>query len=165
MEPWQQRIVQGIGDASGRSGVISEMAGRIYATLFLSPGSLSLDEIGHALAASKGTISVQVRDLLELGMVRKVWVRGSRRDYYEPVTDLWSIATEVIGRRLEHDVKALLSVIEGVEPQMKAQKGASDAVEARVLAMRVFLQMTVSMLEGFRRGEALRTDEMQRAGA
>ena len=99
MSTWRDRVTQSLGDAASRSGVLSETAGKIFAVLYLNPGPLSLDEISREVGTSKGNASVQVRELLDLGMVRKVWVRRSRRDYYEAVTDLWSIAAEVIGRR------------------------------------------------------------------
>src|SRR2546427_7693644 len=101
MSTWRDRMIQAVGDAANRSGVFSETSGKIYAVLYLSPGPLSLDEIAQRVGTSKGNASVQVRELLDLGMVRKVWVRRSRRDYYEATTDLWKVATEVIGRRLQ----------------------------------------------------------------
>lgn len=155
-------MIVALGEAAGGSGVLNETAGRIYAALYLSPGPLSLDEICEAIGASKATVSVQVRELLALGMVRKVWVRRSRRDYYEAVTDLWTIATEVIGRRLEREVRSLLSVLDTVQPVMAAAPGAGDAVKERVMTMRAFLQMALAMLEGFRRGETMRPDTLRR---
>ncbi|MGH2585510.1 MAG: GbsR/MarR family transcriptional regulator [Dehalococcoidia bacterium] len=164
MGRWQDAVIVAIGEAAGGSGVLNETAGRIYAALYLSAGPLSLGEICEAIGASKATVSVQVRELLELGMVRKVWVRRSRRDYYEAATDLWTIATEVIGRRLEREVRTLLSVLDAVQPVMAASSGASSLIQERVTTMRVFLQMAMALLEGFRRGETMRPDMLRRAG-
>src|SRR2546423_15168646 len=118
MSPWRERIIEALGDAANRSGVFSETAGRIYGGLYLNPGPLSLDEISREVGTSKGNASVQVRELLDLGMVRKVWVRRSRRDYYEAVTDLWSIAAEVIGRRLEQEARSLLAAVSETEKEL-----------------------------------------------
>ena len=163
MANWRERITQALGDAANRSGVFSETAGKIYGVLYLTAGPLSLDEIAREVGTSKGNASVQVRQLLELGMVRKVWVRRSRRDYYEAVTDLWAIATEVIGRRLEQEARALLGALEGAEPQLAAEVDASDPLKARVAAMRVFLQTAIALLEGFRRGEVLAVEALRKA--
>ncbi|MEX0682744.1 MAG: hypothetical protein WD904_12655 [Dehalococcoidia bacterium] len=165
METWQERITQALGDAASRSGVFSETAGKIFAVLYLSPGPLSLDEIAVALGTSKGNASVQVRELLTLGMVRKVWVRRSRRDYYEAVTDLWAIATQVIARRLEQEAQALSSALEAAEPELLADPHAGDVLKARITSMKLFLQMTTVMLDGFRRGETLETESLRKAGA
>jgi len=162
MDKWRDRITQALGDAADRSGVFSETAGKIYGVLYLSAGPRSLDEIAREVATSKGNASVQVRELLELGMVRKVWVRRSRRDYYEAVTDLWAIATQVIARRLGEEAQALLRALEGAEPELVSESDAADLVRARVTSMRLFLQMAVALLEGFRRGEVMSPEGLRK---
>src|SRR5881409_2081575 len=141
MSTWRDRVTQSLGDAASRSGVLSETAGKICAVLYLSPGPLSLDEISHEVGTSNGNASVQVRELLELEMVRKVWVKRSRRDYYEAVTNLWSIAAQVIGRRLEQEARSLLGAVCEAEQGLPSEAG--DLVKSRVMSMRVFLEMTV----------------------
>ena len=162
MSTWKEEMVQALGDAASRSGVFSETAGKIYAVLYLGSGPLSLDEIAREVGTSKGNVSVQARELLELGMVRKVWVRRSRRDYYEAVTDLWAIAAQVIGRRLEQEAQALLRALEGVEAKLSADGAAGDLLKVRLGGMRVFLQTTVALLQGFRRGESFSPEVLQK---
>jgi len=163
MSTWRENLIQALGDAANRSGVFSETAGRIYAVLYLSPGPLSLDEIGQQVGTSKGHASVQVRSLLDLGMVRKVSVRRSRRDYYEAVTDLWAVATQIISRRLEQEAQALLRAVEGAEREMSTDGAGGDLLKVRLSAMAVFLRTTVALLEGFRRGESLSPDLLKKA--
>ena len=158
----RERISQALGDAANRSGVFSEVAGKIYAVLYLNLGPLSLDEIAREAGTSKGNASVQVRELLELGMVHKVWVRRSRRDYYEAVTDLWTIAKQVIARRLEEEARTLLLALEAAQPEMAAEMGTSDVLKARIDSMRLFLQMTVGLVESFRRGETMSPDSLRK---
>ncbi len=64
-------------------GMVNKVGGQIYALMFLSRQPLSLDEISEALQTSKGNISVNIRLLEEIKLVKKVWVKGSRKDYYE----------------------------------------------------------------------------------
>ncbi len=160
MSTWRDRVSQSLGDAASRSGVLSETAGKIFAVLYLSPGPLSLDEISGEVGTSKGNASVQVRELLELGMVRKVWVRRSRRDYYEAVTDLWSIAAEVIGRRLEQEARSLLAAVSETEKELP--DAAGDLVKGRVRSMRLFLELVAVGIEGFRRGEVMSPAELRK---
>ena len=67
------------------------------------------------------------------------------------MTDLWAIATEVIGQRLEREAETLLRDLQRIEPQLDRRAGRD--VKARVSSMRGFLQMMVGMIEGVRRGE------------
>ncbi len=160
MDTWRERITQALGDAADRSGVFSETAGKIFGVLYLSAAPLSLDEISREVGTSKGNASVQVRELLELGMVRKVWVRRSRRDYYEAVTDLWSIAAEVIGRRLEHEARSLLAAVSETERELPEDAG--DLVKRRVVSMRLFLELAAAGIEGFRRGDVMSPTELRK---
>jgi DNA-binding transcriptional regulator GbsR (MarR family) len=163
MTTWRDQVIQSLGEAASRSGVLSETAGKIFAVLYLSPGALSLDEISREVGTSKGNASVQVRELLELGMVRKVWVKRSRRDYYEAVTDLWSIAAEVIGRRLEQEARSLLGAVSAAERELPAEAG--DLVRSRIISMRVFLELTATMIEGFRRGEVMSPEGLRKVAS
>lgn len=153
MTTWEDRFVQAFGDAAKRSGVMSEMSGRIFGTLYVTTETLSLDEVCGRLGASKGNVSIQVRELLTLGMVRKVTIPGSRRHHYEAVTDLWSIATQVIGRRLEREAETLLRDLERIKPQLSADKSASREAKGRLATMHTFMQGSLRMIEGVRRGE------------
>jgi len=160
MSTWRDRVTQSLGDAASRSGVLSETAGKIFAVLYLNPGPLSLDEISREVGTSKGNASVQVRELLDLGMVRKVWVRRSRRDYYEAVTDLWPIAAEVIGRRLEQEARSLLAAVNQAEKELP--DAAGDLVKGRVTSMRLFLELVAAGIAGFRRGEVMSPDALRK---
>ncbi|MFH1829543.1 MAG: hypothetical protein ABH871_02035 [Pseudomonadota bacterium] len=76
-------FIQGAGKVSSALlGMINRIGGQIYALLFLSDEPQSLDEIGERLGVSKSNISINIRMLEEFNLVRKVWVKGSRKDYY-----------------------------------------------------------------------------------
>lgn len=76
-------FVQGAGKVSSALlGMINKAQGQIYALLFISDEPLSLDEISDRLGISKSNISINIRLLEDFNLVRKVWVKGSRKDYY-----------------------------------------------------------------------------------
>jgi len=76
-------FVQGAGKISAALlGMINKVGGQIYALLFLSEEPLSLDDIAEKLCVSKSNVSINIRMLEDYKLVRKVWVKGSRKDYY-----------------------------------------------------------------------------------
>jgi len=76
-------FLQGAGKiSSALLGMINKVGGQIYALLFLSDEPLSLDEIADRLSVSKSNVSINIRLLEEYDLVKQVWVRGSRKDYY-----------------------------------------------------------------------------------
>lgn len=76
-------FIQGAGKVSSALlGMINRVGGQIYALLFLADEPLSLDDIAEKLQVSKSNVSINIRMLEEYNLVRKVWVKGSRKDYY-----------------------------------------------------------------------------------
>jgi len=62
---------------------ISSVSAQIYALLYVSPGALSLDEVSTKLHLSKSTVSQNIRILEQWDAVKSIFVKGSRKDYYE----------------------------------------------------------------------------------
>ena len=76
-------FLQGAGKiSSALLGMINKVGGQIYALLFLADEPLSLDEIAERLSVSKSNVSINIRLLEEYDLVKQVWIRGSRKDYY-----------------------------------------------------------------------------------
>ena len=73
--------------------------GRVWTVLYLSPSSLSADEIGARTELSAGSVSMTLQELLQWGVVKKAWRRGSRRRYFEAETDLIAMITRVFRER------------------------------------------------------------------
>jgi DNA-binding transcriptional regulator GbsR (MarR family) len=62
---------------------LGTVASQIYALLYVSQTALSLDEISEKLNLSKSTVSQNIRILEGWDAVKNVFVKGSRKDYYE----------------------------------------------------------------------------------
>src|SRR2546430_6626667 len=97
-------FIEGMGAASATSGVLSQLQGRIFAVLFLEDHPLSLDEIAEALHLSKSNISINIRNLVEWHLVRRVSVPNSRRDHYEAASDFWRVMQEIMERRFRREI-------------------------------------------------------------
>lgn len=108
-----ETFMQGAGQiSSALLGMINKVGGHIYALLFLSEEPLSLDEISEKLGVSKSNISINIRLLEEYNLVRKVWVKGSRRDYYSAER---TYPKKVIKDFLENIVRTLKDSILTIE--------------------------------------------------
>ena len=92
-------FIEGAGRLSASLlGILNKVSGQIFALLLLSPEPLSLDDIVEHLQVSKGNVSINIRLLEEYNLVRNVWVKGSRLDYYEAVE---TVPTKIIREFLE----------------------------------------------------------------
>src|SRR5437867_13211744 len=102
-------FIEGMGAASATSGVLSQLQGRIFAVLFLEDHPLSLDDIAEALHLSKSNISINIRNLVEWHLVRRISVPSSRRDHYEAASDFWRVMQEIMERRFRWNTRHLIA--------------------------------------------------------
>ncbi len=73
---------------------VSPLLGRLWGVLLLSPEPLALEALTERAEAAKSTVSVALRRLEALRLVRRVAPRGDRRDYYEVVSDPWAVLAD-----------------------------------------------------------------------
>lgn len=106
-------MLDGLGQLADYFG-FSKVMGQLYGTLLLSVEPLCLDDMMERLGISKASVSMNMRSLEHMGMVRQVWVRGGsgRRKYYEAETDFWQIFSNVVSGREMRDVERALNVME-----------------------------------------------------
>ncbi|MEM7117833.1 MAG: hypothetical protein AAF614_35710 [Chloroflexota bacterium] len=124
--------VAGLGRLARFFG-FSDVMGRLYGTLLLSPQALSLDDLASSLEISKGSVSMNMRSLERWGMAKEVWVRGERKKYYMAEADLWQVIRNVLGSRERREVQLALQVLgESIEKLKTAETELSP--EERELA-------------------------------
>lgn len=104
-------MLEGLGQLADYFGY-NRVIGKMYGALLLSPQPMSLDDLVDHLSVSKASVSMNMRMLENLGIVREVWVRGDRRKFYEAESDFWKILTNVLGARELRDVNQALEVLE-----------------------------------------------------
>src|SRR4051794_17928690 len=86
------------GDMSSWWGVSRTMA-EIHGLLFITGEALSAEEIQNRLGISRGNVSMNVRTLVEWGLVRRVRRRGDRREYFDSPGDVWEMFTQLAAQR------------------------------------------------------------------
>ncbi len=110
LEAVNDSTVAGIGRLAGFFG-FSDVMGRLYGTLLLSPKPLSLDNLASTLEISKGSVSMNMRAIERWGMAKEVWMRGERKKYYRAESDLWQVIRNVLGSREQREVQLALNVL------------------------------------------------------
>ncbi len=128
LEVAQESMLDGLGQLAAYFG-FSKVFGQLYGALLMSAEPLSLDDLVELLDISKASVSMNLRTLEHMGMVRQVWVRGGggRRKFYEAEVDFWQIISNVLSGREMRDVDRALTVMgENVDRLSKAMPNMSD---------------------------------------
>ncbi|MFQ5613750.1 MAG: GbsR/MarR family transcriptional regulator [Anaerolineae bacterium] len=168
LEQAKQNLIRGVGRISSFWGLNKAM-GELYGLLYLSPRPMSLDEMTGALKISKASVSIHMRALERIKMVRKVWNVGDRRDYYEAEIDFWEIAKGIFREREAHEFnQALNSVTISLEMVQEAGVGRdNDRVSfylERLKHMQNFFKMLDTLINAVLTLEELRLSSLARLG-
>jgi DNA-binding transcriptional regulator GbsR (MarR family) len=145
LEKVNQSTVAGLGRLARFFG-FSDVMGRLYGTLLLEPGPLSLDDLAEGLQISKGSVSMNMRALERWGMAKEVWMRGERKKYYQAEPDFWTVIRNVLSGREMREVQVALEVLDESIVELKEAEGElSD--EEKELA--VFYMERMNDLQSF----------------
>lgn len=113
---------------------LNNVMAQLYAILYLSNEALSLDDMVERLKISKGSASVNIRALENYGAVIRVWIRGTRKDYYEADTDIMRVIMDrvnLIGKiRLSEIDTMVKSCNQALNSANAADKDESVATKA-----------------------------------
>ncbi len=144
-EKIKREIIQSFGHAYQAFG-LSKLMGRVVALLLFAEKPLSLDEITEHLEMSKGPISQITRRLKDHNLIKKVWVPGSRRDYYEIHPEAFENAF-ITNMQLIQDNHTLAQ-------SLKSQVSAADdsslqALDKRLTEMERFYELMMEHYHAF----------------
>ncbi|HQR08913.1 MAG TPA: MarR family transcriptional regulator [Gemmatales bacterium] len=123
----EQRFVDLWGDMSSWWGVSRTMA-EIHGLLFITSTPHSAEDIQSSLGISRGNVSMNIRTLVEWGLVRRVRKRGDRRDYYESLTDVWEMFTVLASQRKRREIDPIVKTLKQCRSDLANLESSSRKV-------------------------------------
>ena len=106
----KQRFIETWGTLGTEWGISRSMA-QIHALLLLAEQPMSADEIMDALQIARGNANMNLRALMDWGLVRKELITGERREYFSAHKDMWTVARQVISHRKKKELEPLFQTI------------------------------------------------------
>ncbi|OWP63945.1 transcriptional regulator [Hymenobacter amundsenii] len=114
----KSRFIEGWGTLGSAWGVSRTMA-QVHALLLVSVGALSAEDIMEQLQISRGNANLNVRALMDWGLVRKELRPGERREFFSAEKDIHRVATLILQERHKRELAPIMRVlgeIRQVEP-------------------------------------------------
>jgi DNA-binding transcriptional regulator GbsR (MarR family) len=105
-----ERFVLQWGDMGGQWGV-NRSVSQIHALLYLSERPLTAEEIAAALGLARSNVSNSIKELMAWNLIRRVPVKGDRREHFEAETDPWEIAMRIAAIRKERELDPALDAL------------------------------------------------------
>ena len=125
----QEKFIQTWGVLGGNWGINKTMA-QIHALLMASPTPLCTEDMMETLTISRGNTNMNVRVLVEWGLVTKEMLSGDRKDYYAAKKDIWVIARQIAKQRKSRELEPVLNSLQEIKLAM-AKEGNTDKAFAK----------------------------------
>jgi DNA-binding transcriptional regulator GbsR (MarR family) len=107
----KDRFVQVWGTLATQWGINRTMA-QIHAYLMISPDSLATEDLMTQLQISRGNVSMNLRDLMDWGLVFKELRPGERKEYFFAEKDAWKVAKQVAKERRKRELEPVIKLLE-----------------------------------------------------
>jgi DNA-binding transcriptional regulator GbsR (MarR family) len=135
-----ERFVLHWGDMGGQWGV-NRSVSQIHALLYVSERPLTAEEIAATLGLARSNVSTSIRELMAWNLIRRVPVKGDRREHFEAETDPWEIATRIAAIRKEREIDPALDALRACVLEAEGDPKLHPVAAKRIKDMWSFVEM------------------------
>lgn len=124
----RSKFIQTWGALGSQWGINKTMA-QIHALLMVSNDAVSMEDIMAELHISRGNASMNLRALMDWGIVYKEYKPGERREFFTAEKDLDELAVKISRERSRREIKPALKILKevsAVEENSPAARHFSD---------------------------------------
>jgi len=109
----RDKFINTWGSLGSLWGINKAMA-QIQSLLFISTKPLSMEEIMEELHISRGNTSMNIRQLIDWGIVTKESIPGERKEFFTTEKDVQELARIVAKERSRREIKPVIKILEEV---------------------------------------------------
>jgi len=109
----KQKFIQAWGTLGSNWGINRTMA-QVHALLLIASEPLCADDIMEMLKISRGNANMNIRALIDWGLVFKELKAGERREYFRGEKDMWNVVRQIITHRKKKELEPVLKVLNDV---------------------------------------------------
>jgi len=98
----------------GRFGTnwgINRTMAQIHALLLISPDPLSAEDIMEELTISRGNANMNLRELIDWGLLQKVIIPGERKEFFSAEKDIWKVARQIVKERKKRELDQMIPAL------------------------------------------------------
>jgi DNA-binding transcriptional regulator GbsR (MarR family) len=98
--------------AFGTQWGINRTMAQIHALLLVSADPLSADDIMEQLDISRGNANMNVRELINWGLVERIIMSGERKEFFVADKDIWRIAKQIAKERKKRELDPMIKMLD-----------------------------------------------------
>jgi len=139
LEKAQDLFILEWGRMSSSWGINRTMA-QIHALLFVTGRALEVNEMMDRLQISRGNASMNLRELMDWGIVRRFRPPGDRKDTYFSETDPYQMFLRVVRERKRREIDPTADAIREVIGKLPE---SDENVDAKLLRVRLIALLEI----------------------
>ncbi len=110
----RQQFISSWGAFGTHWGINRTMA-QIHALLLVSPDPLTQDDIMEELNISRGNTNMNIRELINWGLVDRVLITGERKEFFSAEKDIWKVVKQIVKERKKRELEPMLHLLDRLE--------------------------------------------------
>ena len=117
----RDKFINAWGKLGSEWGINRTMA-QVHALLLISSDPLSAEDIMEELKISRGNANMNLRELINWGLVEKEHKPGERREFFIAEKDIWKVAIQIAKERRRRELDPVKKILEDLEKVQGDQK-------------------------------------------
>ncbi|WP_397445532.1 GbsR/MarR family transcriptional regulator [Polaribacter sp. R77954] len=110
LEDAKLKYIHTWGSLATSWGINKTMA-QVHALLLVSTKPMSAEDIMETLQISRGNVNMNVRALIDWGIVQKKFVVGERKEFFVANKDMWELFKQITKERKKREIEPVLKVL------------------------------------------------------
>ena len=110
----RQQFISSWGAFGTHWGINRTMA-QIHALLLISPDPMTQDDMMEQLTISRGNTNMNIRELINWGLVERVILSGERKEYFTAEKDIWKVVKQIVKERKKRELEPMLQLLDKLE--------------------------------------------------
>ena len=110
----KQHVISSWGAFGTHWGINRTMA-QIHALLLISPDPQTQDDIMEELNISRGNVNMNIRELINWGLVERVLLTGERKEFFTAEKDIWKVVKQIVKERKKRELEPMLHLLDKLE--------------------------------------------------
>jgi len=143
----QEKYIKSWGSLGSQWGINKTLA-QIHALFLITDEALSAEDIMESLKVSRGNVNMNVRTLIDWGLVYKESKLGERKEFFIGEKDMWLIFKRVMKVRKERELDPMLKLLRTIK-QDKDISPDDTKILSRINSIEKFASEADTMLEKF----------------
>ncbi|MBL4669015.1 MAG: transcriptional regulator [Flavobacteriales bacterium] len=124
----KDKFIQQWGSLGSNWGINRTMA-QIHALFLITEELLSAEDVMETLKISRGNANMNIRTLIDWGLVYKEYQSGERKEFFRGEKDIWKVTQRVMRTRQRQELDPMINVLAQLQT-VESDKKNKKEVEA-----------------------------------